>query len=162
MNTEVKHMHTFFEDYLQRLTRLHQGIIAAIRDLPPEALDWVPVENPDAEINSINVLVTHLAGAERYWIGDIALGDPSGRVRDEEFQVEGLTGESLIEKINNLTKYAQDALGKIDIDKLGEQRHSSAFKQTFTVGWSLLHALEHTAIHVGHIQLTRQLWEERI
>lgn len=153
-------MHTFFNDYLERLTKLHQGIIEAIKDLPPEALDWVPIATPNAEMNSINVLVTHLAGAERYWIGDMALSNPSGRVRAEEFQVEGLTVENLIEMINQLSQYAQTELAKIDIDILDEMHHSQAFDKTFTVSWSLLHALEHTAIHLGHIQLTRQLWEE--
>lgn len=32
--------------------------------------------------------------------------------------------------------------------------------QKFSVSWSLLHVLDHTAIHLGHIQLTRQLWEQ--
>ncbi|MBC8505721.1 MAG: DinB family protein [Anaerolineales bacterium] len=153
-------MHAFFEDYLERLTKLHQGIIEAIKELPPEAFEWVPLDHPSAEMNSINILVTHLAGAERYWIGDMALGDPSGRVRDEEFLVEGLAVESLIEKINSLTEYAQTALEKIDINKLDERRHTHD-DQTFSRGWSLLHALEHTALHLGHIQITRQLWEER-
>jgi len=154
-------MHTFFKDYLERLTKLHQGVIETIKDLPPEALDWVPIDHPTSEMNSINIIVTHLAGAERYWVGDMALGDPSGRVRDEEFKVEGLTVESLIEKVDRLTEYAQAALEKIDLDDLDKVRRSQAFDQSFTVGWSLLHALEHTAVHVGHIQLTRQLWEER-
>ncbi len=154
-------MHTFFEDYLERMTKLHQNVIETIKDLLPEALDWVPVDHPTSEMNSINIIVTHLAGAERYWIGDMALGDPSGRVRDDEFKVEGLAVESLIEKIDRLTEYAQAALEKIDLDDLDKVRHSQAFDQSFTVGWSLLHALEHTAVHAGHIQLTRQLWEER-
>ena len=154
-------MEPFFNDFLERLTDLHRGIVNAIKDLPPEALEWVPVDHPSAELNSINVLVTHLAGAERYWIGDMALGDPSGRIRDEEFKVEGLTVDNLIERVNLLTEYAQSMLERIDINQLGEERHSETFDQTFTVGWSLLHALEHTAIHLGHIQLTRQLWEER-
>jgi hypothetical protein len=29
------------------------------------------------------------------------------------------------------------------------------------VGWALLHALEHTAIHLGHIQITQQLWDQK-
>jgi hypothetical protein len=29
------------------------------------------------------------------------------------------------------------------------------------IAWSLLHALEHTALHLGHMQLTRQLWEQQ-
>jgi hypothetical protein len=28
------------------------------------------------------------------------------------------------------------------------------------VAWALLHALEHTTLHLGQIQLTRQLWEQ--
>ncbi len=153
-------MHIFFEDYLERLSKLHQGIIEAIKDLPPEALDWVPIDHPSAEMNSINVLVTHLAGAERYWIGDMALGDLSGRVREKEFQVRGLTSDQLLEKINSSTNYARTALEKLTMGQLKEERKSPRDGQVFTVGWSLLHALEHTAVHLGHIQLTRQLWQE--
>jgi ankyrin repeat protein len=29
------------------------------------------------------------------------------------------------------------------------------------VAWCLAHALEHTALHLGHMQITRQLWEQR-
>jgi len=27
------------------------------------------------------------------------------------------------------------------------------------VAWAILHALEHTGIHLGHIQVTQQLWQ---
>jgi uncharacterized protein DUF664 len=30
-----------------------------------------------------------------------------------------------------------------------------------TAGWALLHAIEHLREHVGHAQLTRQLWDAR-
>jgi hypothetical protein len=30
-----------------------------------------------------------------------------------------------------------------------------------SVAWALLHALEHAATHVGHIQLTVQLWHQK-
>jgi len=62
------------EDYLERLQALHESIESAIEGLPQAALDWVP--GPD--MNSFAVLVTHVAGAERYWIGDVAGRDPSG------------------------------------------------------------------------------------
>lgn len=29
-----------------------------------------------------------------------------------------------------------------------------------TVAWRLAHALEHTALHLGHMEITRQLWEQ--
>jgi len=28
------------------------------------------------------------------------------------------------------------------------------------VAWALLHALDHTAQHLGHMQITRQLWDQ--
>jgi uncharacterized damage-inducible protein DinB len=153
-------MHAFFQDYLQRLADLHQDILDAIENLPPEAMDWTPLHETSSDMNSINVLVTHLCGAERFWIGDVASGDPSGRVRLQEFQVRGMNASVLADKIDTATKYAQAMLAKMSIDDLAEEGSSPGDDKTFTVGWALLHALEHTATHLGHIQITRQLWDE--
>lgn len=154
-------MHTLFQDYLQRLTDLHQGILDAIEDLPPKALDWTPVQEATSDMNSINVLVTHLCGAERYWIGDIASDDPSGRVRSGEFEVSGIDVETLTERIHTATAFARAAVEKISIDDLSTEKSRLRDGRPVTVGWALLHALEHTAIHLGHIQITRQLWDEK-
>jgi len=150
-------MHSFFQDYLRSLTDLHQGILDAIKDLSPEALDWIPVQDMTGDMNSINVLVTHLCGAERYWIGDVACNDGSGRVRAEEFKVSGMDAAALKEKIDAATAYAQSALATIKLDELALEKTSPRDGQPVTVGWALLHALEHTALHLGHIQITRQM-----
>ena len=63
-------MKPYFEDYIRCLTDLHQEILEAIEGLPAKALDWTPMQETSGDMNSINVLVTHLCGAERYWIGD--------------------------------------------------------------------------------------------
>ena len=84
-------MQPFFQDYFHRLTDLHQDILNAIQGLTIEALDWTPIHQPDTEMNSINVLVTHICGSERYWIGEIAGRDHSGRVRATEFESAGAT-----------------------------------------------------------------------
>ena len=65
-------MHKFCQDFLQRMTDLHQDILVAIEDLPPGGLGWTPLNETSGDMNSISVLVTHLCGAERYWIGDVA------------------------------------------------------------------------------------------
>jgi hypothetical protein len=31
----------------------------------------------------------------------------------------------------------------------------------FTVAWALMHALDHATSHLGQIQMTRQLWEQK-
>jgi uncharacterized damage-inducible protein DinB len=146
----------FFEDYFDCLRRLHQSIHNAIEGLSPDALDWVP--GPDT--NSICVLIVHLTGAERYWIGDFAVGDLSGRIRDEEFQVKGLDAETLRERLDSATTYAQEALERLQVADLAEIRTSPRLGRQFTVGWALAHALEHTALHLGHIQITRQWWQQ--
>ncbi|MRR32122.1 DinB family protein [bacterium] len=145
---------TFYDDLFHRFQELHSDIANAIDGLPPEALDWVP----GPEMNSIAVLVVHLTGSERYWIGDVALGDPSGRVRDDEFKVRGLTVEQLRQRLSVADDYARAAFARFTLVDLETDRKSPRNDKIFTVGWSLLHALEHTGLHTGHIQLTRQLW----
>ena len=153
-------MHRFFQDYLQRLAELHQDILNAIDGLPAEELDWIPNQKGSGEMNTINVLVTHICGSERYWIGDIACGDDSNRVRAEEFFVSGLNSSDLSAKITAATKYADSALQKLSIDDLPLVKSHTRDGMPVSVGWALLHALEHAAIHLGHIQITRQIWDQ--
>jgi uncharacterized damage-inducible protein DinB len=154
-------MHSMMQDYLQRLNDLHQDILTAIEGLSPEALDWIPIQEIRGDMNSINVLVTHLCGAERYWIGEVACGDPAGRLRAAEFQVSGMDAETLAEKIQAATAYARSVLQKLKLEDLAVKKSLLRDAKAVTAGWALLHALEHTAIHLGHIQITRQLWQER-
>ena len=148
-------MEPFFQDYLERLLALHHEVAVTIAGLPQPALDWIPA--PDS--NSMAVLVVHLTGAERYWIGDIGLNQPSGRERAAEFQVRGLSAEQLTARLEAAGAYARSALQDLELADLAEQRVSPRDGRLFSAAWALLHALEHTAIHLGHIQLTRQLWE---
>ena len=76
-------MQPFFSAYLDLLQDCHNGILQALEGLPPAALDWVPGQ----DMNSVSVLIFHLTGAERFWIGDIAAQEPSNRDRNAEFQV---------------------------------------------------------------------------
>jgi uncharacterized damage-inducible protein DinB len=112
-------------------------------------------------MNSINVLVVHLTASEKYWIGAMGLGEPTDRVRDEEFQARGLTVDELKQRLNAADEYARQALPHFTLPDLATVRKSARSEKTFTVGWCLLHALEHSALHLGHIQLTRQLWEQK-
>jgi uncharacterized damage-inducible protein DinB len=148
-------MDTFLQDYLERLQALHHEVAKSIAGLPQSALDWIPA--PDS--NSMAVLVVHLAGAQRYWIGDVGLGQPSGRERAVEFLVSGLSNEQLLAHLEAASAYACSALQDLKLANLAEQRVSPRDGHLLSTGWAFMYALEHTAIHLGHIQLTRQLWE---
>lgn len=150
-------MPTFFDDLANRFHELHDDLHKAIEGLPDEALDWVP----GPEMSTISILVVHLTGAERYWIGAVALKEPTDRDRAKEFLVHGLTIAELKKRLADEEDYCQSALKQFSVQDLAESRTSPRDNKTFQVGWCLAHALEHTALHLGHLQLTRQLWEQQ-
>lgn len=144
-------------DFAERLTALHTELHRTLDELPDEALDW----SPGPEINSVAVLITHLTGAERFWLGDIAAGEPSGRVRTAEFEVHHLTVADLKARLDNSMLYIRNLLPGLGLDDLDRLCTSPHHERPFTVGWCLLHVLEHTAEHTGHVQLMRQLWAQQ-
>ncbi|MFL7891329.1 MAG: DinB family protein [Anaerolineales bacterium] len=148
-------MSSCFADYLDNLAELHTEIMKTVRQLPAEAFDWIPVEGA----NSLCVLMVHIAGAERYWLGDVIAGEPSGRDRPAEFRAKNLSTDMLEAKLNESLGYAELVLGKLDTNDLGASRIDPRNGQEVTLAWALDHTLKHTAIHLGHIQLTKQLWE---
>lgn len=149
-------MESFFADCLDRLMTMHAEMEKAIAGLPPEALDW----SPGPEMNSMAVLAVHTAAAERYWIGDVIGQDPSGRIREQEFEMAGLTEEILQQKLQAVLAHSRSVLAGLTLADLAQPRYSSRHDKEFTAGWALAHALEHTAVHTGHVQLMRQLWEQ--
>jgi uncharacterized damage-inducible protein DinB len=149
-------MQKFFTDYLDLLQDCHNGILQTLEELPPEALDWIPGN----EMNSIAVIVFHTTGSVRYWIGDVAAQEPSNRDREAEFRVKGVEVEVLKKRLTDNLEYARNALNTMSLDTLESTRLLSDGHET-TVGWALLHALEHATSHLGQIQITRQLWKQR-
>ena len=149
-------MQTFFKDYLNLLQDCHNSILEALEGLPPDALDW----NPGPDMNSVSVLVVHLTGAERYWIGDIAAQDPNERDRDAEFRVHNVEMDILKKRLADNLEYARSTLNKFTIQDLETMRVTASGRE-YTAGWALLHALDHATLHLGQIQITRQLWEQK-
>ena len=145
-------MQQFFVDYLERLQRLHDDAKATFEGLVKQSLDVSPV----ADANSISVLVVHTTGAERFWIGDVAMEDPSQRNRESEFQAAGLSSADLVNRLDTSLSYIRKALEGLALQDL-EQSRTTPDNRKVTVGWCLAHTLAHTANHVGHMQLTRQL-----
>lgn len=147
--------HPLFTDLFDRLADMHDDIKEAIAGLSSDALDWVP--GPD--MNSLTVLVTHTCGAERYWIGHMAGGQNTDRVRAEEFKTTGGDEAALVGLLDATLADSQQVLSRLTVDDLSVPRTHE--RREFRAAWSLFHALEHTSVHVGHIQMIRQLWDQR-
>lgn len=150
-------MESLFTDLLQRFETIHKAIETAVADLPAEAMDW----KPGPEMNSIAVILAHTAGAWRYWAGDVAGDKPSGRVRAEEFETFNVDAAEMLGRLNAALETTRQVLAELELSRLGEVRTAGMFNEERTRGWALFHALEHTALHAGHIQMTRQLWDQR-
>jgi uncharacterized damage-inducible protein DinB len=147
----------FYTELANRFHDLHADVLKDLETLPNEALDWTP--GPDT--NSVSVVIVHLTGAERFLIGDVILQDPSNRNRDAEFQVRGMTMEELVRRLNTTDTYIRAALEKLDLPDLEATRLHPRHGSQVSVSWALLHALEHAATHLGHIQLTVQMWKQQ-
>jgi uncharacterized damage-inducible protein DinB len=147
-------MHPIFAAYLERLETLHADLARALEGLPPAALDWSPA--PDA--NSIAVLVAHIAGSERFWIGEKAGGIAADRDRASEFRTHSTDAAALRQMLDDSLSQARAVLATLTLDDLPRPAGVFADTQPIDVAWALWHELEHVAMHVGHIQMTRVWW----
>ena len=150
-------MRKFYEALLDQFRELHSGALTALDGLPPEALDWVP----GPEMNSLAVLVMHFTGSERYCVSDVVAGVPSFRNREAEFQAKGLDAAALKQRIHDLDAFEAAAFEKFRVRDLEAHKIAPRDGRNVTVAWALLHALEHTAVHIGHIEILTQQWKQR-
>ena len=150
-------MQTLFEDYLNCLQGLHQEIKKIIEGLPQSEIDSVP----ESDMNSLGVIVSHVAGSERFMIGDIVAKDPSGRDRDAEFRTQGIDPAELNKRLDNSLAYTRQVLERLSIEDLDTPCFSPYDGRTYTSGFYLFRVLGHVASHLGHAQITRQMWEQR-
>jgi hypothetical protein len=144
----------FFADYLQRLEGLQHWLNKDVPNLPAEAMDW----SPGPQMNSVAVLLAHIEGVLQEGI-DIALDEPPRRVRAQEFQTSGVVSAEMLRRLDAVIDYARSALPRLSLADLAQTRKDE--DGTITCGWALLHALEHAYMHLGHVQVTCQMWRQR-
>lgn len=149
-------MISFFETYNEILDDLLERMDGVFSDLPVEALDWTP----DPAMNSMTVMVVHTLAALDYWIGHMLGGKPSNRDRSAEFEVHGYSKAQLHDLLKQARETVNQVLDKLTLEDLDNKEYSAVHKDYFTGNFSLAHALEHTALHVGHMEITRELWEK--
>lgn len=151
MTPELEHYLQFFED-------LHGQIEALIKELPLEAVNWRPLEGQEGHaINSVAVLVTHITGAEQYWIGELLGQRPVNRNRDAEFQAVAESIPALCQRLAEAGNLIRQVLTTVDPARLEEV--VQVRDHSLTLRWGVIHMIEHIALHLGHMQLTIQLWQ---
>ena len=147
-------MQAFFADVIRRLEDLHADYRQYLGGLTSEQLDWTP----GAETNSLCVLAVHVTAAERFWIG-IAIDDVIERDRPAEFRAAGYQLDALESRFDTNITYYNNAFDSQSVKRLEEMVSFEFLDRSIECsrGWALLHALDHTAEHLGHAGMTRQL-----
>lgn len=139
--------------------RIGQDVLAQLDGLTDEQVNR-RLQLP--ETNSLFQLATHLVGAGEFWILTLAGGRLSTRDRPAEFTAHGSVAalrtryERWLQDVGALLADLPAAVLDQAADPPAANRGSLG-DGPLTVRDCLLHALEHSALHQGHIQITRQL-----
>jgi len=143
--------------YLGMLNDLRGQIAGLIAELPAEALNWRPIEGEDDHVtNSLAVMVAHVTGAEHFWIYEVVGGQTATRNRPSEFVTEVDGPGLLLEKLEVTGEETAQILATLTAEDLDSTHQAQ--DRTVPVRWAILHAIDHTALHLGHMQITYQLW----
>jgi uncharacterized damage-inducible protein DinB len=134
---------------------------AVVVGLDRDSLNRLPL--PD-DTNSLAVLVVHGLGATRSWLS-LATGAPfPDRDRDAEFRTVVEDPATFLAEFDAAADACRSLLAP-DVafdparEGTGPWRIRPLDDEPVSAAAALLHALSHLSEHVGHAQLTRQLWK---
>ena len=148
-------------EYLaEQLIRLIHLVRRELRDLPDEDLNRVLDIQPT---NTLYQLGTHIAGSARYWAITNTGGANFHRDRESEFNAIG-TNPELLANLDSLIDQITEHVTCLTAEQIEQpctlRTASFSFWESadpLPQRHALLHALEHTGLHLGHIQITRQI-----
>lgn len=136
-----------------------------VKGLSPQALNWFPLERGT---NSVGALAAHMCGLVRWWVLQGLSGRSVGRDRDSEFTVVVNSNRyikfwgravDLSVLICQTQMFVCDALKKLDSVALDDTCLVNSLGP-HTKRWALIHTIDELSQHLGHMELTIQLWNE--
>jgi len=129
---------------------------AVVDAMPEEALNWRPGND---ETNSVAQLVRHVTAVQGLLLGR-ALGEAPEYDHATSLRNDPATKEELHGLIA-AAKARKDAhLARLDEMDMSE-RLSTASGGAVLRAHYVIHSADHAQEHLGHAELTRQLWEQR-
>ena len=123
-----------------------QSFIKDIENLTSDQLNWIP----NGTKNSIGIIFEHLIGAKKMLIQQTIFNIEINRVREKEFETRNRSLTSLIKSYQDVSQEAKKLLiANIDDKNLFDVHDSFGGKRT-TLD-AIVHTIEHTSYHIGHI-----------
>ncbi len=146
----------------------YEEIEQLLADLPPAALLWKPFERSpwQGASNELGLIIAHAVSSTVYllrqaeWVlGRIEWEAVDGDEGPQEFGPANHDPAYLRARVQRTRDYVHqfvDSLSQADLD--GSRSHPRRPDRLLTVRYNIQHAVEHMSQHIGHAQLTRQLW----
>jgi len=147
-------------EYVASIDKRFELICGVLDELTPAQLDAKP---PVAGANSAWVLAQHTLGNARAWVLGIAAGQPIERDRPGEFASAGNDAAAFRAAAQRFSREMTDALAAMtaaDVDRRlvpakvlwGENE-----PHEISVRRALVQVIEHASLHLGHLEMTRDL-----
>lgn len=109
-------------------------------------------------INPIGVLVVHVCGNLRFFIGSVLGEDGYTRDREAEFAVSHLPQEALQRELDRTIEAIAEALPKVSAEQLKEMMpHTPPRHQGKTVDYFLIQLTNHLSRHRGQLNYLRRM-----
>ena len=140
----------------------HRNMTQIIADLPDEALVWQPAN----DMGSLSGIICHMMYCEVYAIRRAAGEDVSYDVKFDDSEEDDSTWRTAEGRDALMARIAEgDAIMKRILPIMTvagmEERFPAWGGNTLRSGGDLIaKAATHTTMHWGHMQMTRQLWEQ--
>jgi len=148
------------ETYSQQIRLLLLGVAACLEGLSEAQLNWRP---PVDGANSAYVIAVHTLGNARAWVLGIACGQPIERDRPAEFRAAGRDAADPVADARRLSAQIETALAALsssDLDRRlvpAKPLWGEGEPHEISVREALLHVVEHASMHLGQLQITRDL-----
>jgi outer membrane murein-binding lipoprotein Lpp len=148
------------EAYGCRIRSLLERVCACLEGLSEAQLNWRP---PMHDANSAYVIAAHALGCARAFVLGIACGQDVERDRSAEFRTSGSDATDLTAQVRRLSNDMDAALAALAPAALDQRRlpPKSLFGEgelrEVSVREVLLDVVEHTSLHLGQLQITRDL-----
>ena len=146
------------QECLRVLEEIKDEIKGIIKNLDQESLNWTPL-SPE-QTNSIFSLVVHLCGSERQMIHHTIGKLKIERDREAEFRAKGESVNELETLLKDTSETSREILKSLTSDQLEELRDTGLWGE-ITVRRAIIRQIHHQALHLGQIQITRQLYEAK-
>jgi hypothetical protein len=153
--------------YRRLFAEKYREIEELLADLPAEALVWKPFEQSPwkGPSGSLGWLVAHGISSTVYllrraeWqMGQIEWEEVDGDEGNQEFGPANHDPAYLLQRAKRTQACVEGFLDSLDEQALARERAHPKTGRPLTVRYDVQHAIEHLAQHIGHAQLTRQLW----